>query len=72
MLAGMRKFYFFLKDINHVKHMRSLQYVKEHKLCRVMRMREDQWALCVHNTGAHVTVRWDDPIIFPKEPDYER
>lgn len=71
LLTGQRKFYFLLKDISHVKHFRSLQYVKEDKLCRVMRMREEQWALCVHNSAPNVTVRWDDPIIFPKELEYE-
>lgn len=70
--VGRRKFYFLLKDIGHIKHFRSLQYVEEDKMCRVMRMREGQWALCVHNSAPHVTARWKDDIrVFPYEEEYE-
>lgn len=70
-LMGNEKYWILLRDLDHVKHMRSLTYADKTPQWRIVAMRKRQWALVQHNTGPGNTARWDYPRIYEYDESME-
>lgn len=70
-IMGPKKYDIFIKNLNHIKNYRTLNFIKNKKEWRLMRSRENQWAYIKHYKGMIKTVPKEDvSICFPEMEEY--